>query len=126
MTVTLTSEQIVIDRIKVDKDRKPDEEIVRLMLESIPLVGVLHPIVLCRPAMGLGISLVFGRNRLEACRRLKHRAILARVVNGKTPEIIAWCAQAIIDENIIRRICLPTPNASVISLIARRQAVAAA
>lgn len=124
MAITLTSEQIVIDRIKVDKDRKPDEEIVRRLMASVPEVGVLHPIVLCRPAMGLGINLVFGRNRLEACKRLKYRAVLARVVNGNTPEIIAWCAQAIIDENVIRRICLPLADSNLVSLMARRQAVA--
>ena len=104
MSVTLTSEQIVIDRIKVSKNHTPDEEIVRQLMISIPVVGVLQPIVLCRPSPGLGINLIFGRNRLEACKRLKHRAILARVANGKTDEIVAWCKQAQLDENAIRTI----------------------
>lgn len=104
MTVTLTSEQIVIDRIKVSKDRKPDEEIVRQLMISIPVVGVLQPIVLCRPSPGMGINLVFGINRLTACKRLKHRAILSRVANGNTEEIAAWCKQAQLDENAIRAI----------------------
>lgn len=119
--VKLTSEQIVIDRIKVDKDRIPDEEIVRKLMESIPELGILHPIVLCRPATGMGINLVFGRNRLEACKRLKWETLLARVVNGNTPAIIAWCARAIIDENRVRRIWLDPADADVVSLLARRQ-----
>jgi len=90
MTVTLTSEQIVVDRIKVVDGREPDEEVVRQLMISIPVVGVLQPIVLCRPSPGLGIQLGFGRNRLEALRRLKQRATLARVVNGDTDEIRAW------------------------------------
>lgn len=119
--VRLTSEQIVIDRIKVDKDRIPDEEIVRKLMESIPNVGILHPIVLCRPSTGMGINLVFGRNRLEACKRLKWSTLLARVVNGNTPAIIAWCASAIIDENRVRRIWLDPADVDVVSLLARRQ-----
>lgn len=101
-SITLTSEQIVIDRIKVEGDRKPNEEVVKALMISIPMLGVLQPIVLWRPTPGLGIKLIFGRNRLEACKRLKQRAISSRVVNGNTPAIIAWCAQALIDENLIR------------------------
>lgn len=124
MTVTLTTEQIAIDRIKIAKDRTPDEEIVRQLMISIPIVGLLQPIVLCRPAMGLGIKLVFGCSRIEACRRLKHRAITSRVVNGNTAEIVAWCEQAEHDENMIRRICSIPPDANLVSLIDRRRALA--
>lgn len=120
MSISLTSEQIVIDRIKIDKDRKPDEELVRQLMISISGVGLLQPIVLCRPSPGLGIKLIFGRNRLEACKRLKHRALLARVVNGDTEEIRAWCEQAERDENLIRRICQLPVDPAVISLVARR------
>lgn len=122
MTVTLTSEQIVLDRIKVAKDREPDEEIVRQLMISIPVVGVLQPIVLRRPSPGLGIHLVFGLNRLTACKRLKQRATLARVVNGNTDEIKAWCEQAAHDENMIRRLCALPPDKNVVSLIERRRA----
>jgi hypothetical protein len=122
----LTSEQIVIERIKVNKDHLPDEEIVRQLMNSISEIGLLQPIVLRRTSAGLGISLVFGRNRLEACKRLKHRSLLARVVNGTAAEIDAWCARATADENAVRRLSLP-PSAreSVISLSERgRRALA--
>lgn len=122
MSVALTSEQIVIDRIKIDPSRKPDEEIVRQLMISIPIVGVLQPIVLCRPAMGLGVNLVFGLNRYTACKRLKHRATLCRVVNGNTEEIKAWCDQAQHDENYIRRICQLPADPAIVSLSARRLA----
>lgn len=125
MSVSLTSEQIAIDRIKIDKDRKPDEEVVRQLMISISALGVLQPIVLCRPSPGLGINLIFGRNRIEACKRLKHRAMLARVVNGDSEEIRAWCEQAERDENLIRRICQLPADPAIISLAARRQSQAA-
>lgn len=117
MTVSLTSEQIVIDRIRFDKDRKPDPSIVRQLILSIPLVGLLQPIVLCRPGTGLGVKLIFGRNRLEACKKLKHRAISARVVNGDTEEIREWCEIAARDENTIRRIYSLPPDALTVTTL---------
>lgn len=126
MPITLTSEQIVIDRIKIDKLRQPDEEIVRQLMISIAAIGVLQPIVLCRSSPGLGINLIFGRNRLEACKRLKHRAMLSRVANGNTDEIRAWCEQAQRDENLIRRICQLPADPAIVSLTARRHAAIAA
>lgn len=124
MPVTLTSEQIAIDRIKVDKVREPDEEIVRQLMISIPMIGLLQPIILWRPAPGLGINLIFGLNRLTACKRLKQRALLARVVNGDTAEIREWIAQTRRDENLIRFIPLgpADPTSKVISLAERRHA----
>jgi ParB-like chromosome segregation protein Spo0J len=124
MSVILTSEQIAIDRIKIAKDWEPDEEIVRQLMLSILAVGVLQPPALCRPSPGLGIHLVFGRNRIEACKRLKHRALIARVVNGNTDEIKAWCVQAARDENMVRRISSLPPDPRVVSLIDRKRAVA--
>lgn len=123
MTVTLTSEPIAIDRIKIEKGRDFNEEIVRQLMISIPVVGLLQPIILCRAGMGLGVKLVAGRNRIEAMKRLKHRAILARIVNGDTDEIRAWCEQAERDENAVRRASLP-PDPNVVSLIERRRAIA--
>jgi ParB-like chromosome segregation protein Spo0J len=123
--VTLTSEQIVVERIKIAKDRRPpDEEIVRQLMQSIPVVGVLHKIVLHRPSPGMGIHLVFGHNRLVALKRLKIRATAARVLNGDTDEIRAWIAQATIDENMIRRISLMPADPNVVSLIDRKRAIA--
>lgn len=126
MPVSLTSEAIAIDRIKIDKKRKPDEEIVRQLMISIPLVGLLQPIVLCRPAPGLGINLVFGAARLEACKRLKWRSLIARVVNGNTDEIKAWCQRAALDENLIRHIHVVMADPNIISLIDARAARARA
>lgn len=121
MTVALLSEQIVVDKIRTD-DRKPDEEIVRQLMKSIPVVGVLQPIVLQRAAQGMGIDLVFGLNRLTALKRLKVRSTLARVLNGNTDEIKAWIKQARRDENYIRRICVKAADPNVVSLMERRQA----
>lgn len=102
MSIHLTSEVIVIDRIKTD--RRPNEENVQHLMTSIPVVGVLQPIVLHRPGTGLGCKLVFGRDRMEACKRLKQKSIVSRVLNGDSDEIRAWIAQAQRDENAIRSI----------------------
>jgi hypothetical protein len=120
MSVALTTEQIVIDRIKIDPSKIPDEEIVRQLMISLPIVGLLQPIILCRPAMGLGVKLVFGLSRITAAKRLKWRAITSRVVNGDTEEIRAWCDQAQHDENMIRRFCQLPADPAIISLSARR------
>lgn len=122
MTVSLTSEQIVLDRIKIDPHREPDEEIVRQLMQSIPVIGVLQPIILRRPSPGMGIYLVSGLNRIEALKRLKQRATLARVVNGDSAEIKAWVAQAVRDENLIRRIHVGAADPTVVSLIDQRRA----
>jgi ParB-like chromosome segregation protein Spo0J len=103
MGITLTSEQIVIDRIRFDKDKIPDEQVVSHLVNSIQALGLLHPILLWRPSTGMGINLIAGRHRLEACRRLKMRAITGRVVNGHSPEIVEWVERAAADENLIRR-----------------------
>ena len=103
MSITLTTEQIAIDKIKINKSEKPDEDTVKRLMASIASIGVLQPIVICRAGTGLGVRLIFGRHRLEACKRLKHRAITARVVNGDSDEIRKWCAYAQIDENHVRR-----------------------
>ncbi len=125
MTVSLTSEQIAIDRIKTDAHQRPNEEIVRQLMISIPQVGLLQPIVLNRPGTSLGINLVFGASRLEALKRLKLRATLARVVNGTTAEIVAWIEQARRDENMIRFIHLGPADPAIVSLIERRRAAVA-
>lgn len=123
MSVTLISEQIVVDKIRFG-DREPDEEIVRQLMHSIPVIGVLQPIVLHRSSPGMGIDLVFGLNRLWALKRLKQRSTLARVLNGNTDEIKAWIEQAQHDENLIRRICLSGADPNVVSLVKRKRALA--
>lgn len=122
MTVSLTSEHIVVARIKRDPTRTPDEELVRQMMISIPRVGVLQPPVLHRPSPGMGIKLVFGLNRIEALRRLKVTATLCRVLNGNSAEIREWIEEAQHDENFLRRICTLPADANVVSLMERRRA----
>jgi ParB-like chromosome segregation protein Spo0J len=124
MTVQLISEQIVVDRVKRPKDRKPDEEIVRQLMQSIPAIGLLQPVILHRPSPGMGVSLVFGLNRLEAFARLKNRAIAAKVINGNTDEIKQWIIQAQRDENMIRRISVAPADPNVVSLVERKRALA--
>jgi ParB-like chromosome segregation protein Spo0J len=92
---------------------------------SIDSIGLLQPIVLHRPGTGLGVTLIFGRSRLEACRRLKHRTILCRVVNGVPAGIEDWCARAALDENLIRRNQFQTADPNVVSLIDRKRSLGA-
>lgn len=102
-TVDLTSEQISIDRIKVEKGReKPDEDVVRQLMESISRVGLLRPIILHRPIIGMGVHLIRGGCRIEACKRLKLRSIAAKVVTGDTPAIRQWLEHVKYDEGIRR------------------------
>lgn len=102
MSVHPTTEVIVIARIRTD--REPNEENVNQLMTSIPVVGVIHLPILWRKGTGLGIDLVVGRDRLEACKRLKQKSITARVVNGDSDEIRAWVAQVQRDENAIRSV----------------------
>lgn len=123
---SLTTEHIVIDRIRLDQQDTPvDEDTVRQLMTSIESVGLLQPIILHRPGTGLGVQLVFGRARLEACRRLKHRTVLARVANGNTDEIKEWCERAALDENNMRRNQFQTADPTVVSLIDRKRSAVA-
>lgn len=102
-SVDLTSEQIAIDRIKVERDRpKPDEDVVRQLMESITRIGLLRPIILHRPIIGMGVHLIRGGCRMEACKRLKLRSIAAKVVTGDTSAIRQWLEHAKYDEGIRR------------------------
>jgi ParB-like chromosome segregation protein Spo0J len=128
VVTSLTSEHIVIDRIKVDPDSPPiHEETVRQLMQSIERLGLLQPIILHRPGTGLGVQLICGRTRLEACKRLKHRTILSRVVNGNPEGIVEWCERAAIDENLVRRATsfLRSSETNVISMVDRQRSSAA-
>ena len=103
MSNNLSSELIVLDKIKIPKDRKCDERVVKQLMESIKKIGLLEPVILCRPARSMGVHLVAGRNRVEAFKRLKIKSIPARVEEGDTPEVQQWRELAEIDENLIRR-----------------------
>jgi len=93
-------------------------------MQSIPAIGLLQPVILHRPSPGMGVSLVFGLNRLEAFARLKNRAIAAKVINGNTDEIKQWIIQAQRDENMIRRISVAPADPNVVSLVERKRALA--
>jgi len=84
------TEQIVIDRIKQTK-HKLDEGLINDLVKVIASVGIIYPPILWRPGTALGINLVIGADVIEACRRLKMKAITARVVTGDTPDIRDWC-----------------------------------
>lgn len=110
--ILLRSEQLMLKGIQIPEGRmKPDENIVKQLMESIKRVGLLEPLVVCRPANQMGVYLVAGRNRLEACKRLKHKDIACRVQHGDTPEIRQWRELAEIDENLIRRENTPAQRA---------------
>lgn len=104
MSVTPQTEVIVINRIRTD--REPNQANVEQLKQSIAVVGVIHQPILWRKGTGLGIELVVGGDRLEACKQLKQKSISARVVNGDTSEIRAWIAQVLRDENAIRTIAI--------------------
>jgi ParB-like chromosome segregation protein Spo0J len=87
----IKTESIVLKAIRTGPRVMPlDERRVRNLMVSIKRIGLLQPIIVCRPASQMGVHLVCGLQRLEACRRLKHREILARGINGDTPEIREW------------------------------------
>ncbi len=117
----LRSGELMIKTIQVREGRLPiNEGSVKSLMASIKEVGVVEPIIVCEPRQQLGIYLVAGANRLEACKRLKHKTIPSRIIRGNTPEIQRWCKLAEIDENLVRR---ELSAAQRSKLIAQRKAV---
>lgn len=93
--------------------RRPDEQTVARLADSIKAVGLLHPIVV-RPAKvpdrGItvdGYHLVNGANRLEACRRLGWETIPAIVTT--LDEL--HCQLAEVDENLCGARLTPSERA---------------
>ena len=89
-------DMIAISQVVVPPEREAvNEESIAALMESIRLVGLLAPITL-RP----DYTLVAGRSRLEACRRLFHPQIAVRWLSSNDPaeETIAE-----VDENLVRR-----------------------
>ncbi|WP_410706266.1 ParB N-terminal domain-containing protein [Bradyrhizobium sp. BWC-3-1] len=64
-------------------------------------------------------TLVAGRHRLKACKRLKLKSVQCRVVNADDDEVRAWATLTEIDENLIRPDPTPAQRAK---LIAKRKA----
>jgi len=95
-----------ITKIRVDESHRPlDEATLEALVDSIRELGLLHPIVV--EADGGNVVLVAGRHRLEACRRLGHRAIdavniYAMILDDDPSE--AECLRPIveIEENLCR------------------------
>jgi ParB/RepB/Spo0J family partition protein len=79
-----------IDKIRPQKGgRKVDAETVAALMDSIGLVGLQHPISVFRlGGMVPGYRLVAGAHRLEACKKLGHRKILARVVSTADAQLV--------------------------------------
>ena len=69
--------------VPLERLRKLRPEKVDQLVDSIPVRGLLQPIVV-RPVAGFGngYTLIAGWHRLEAVRRLEHEAIRAEVIKG--------------------------------------------
>ncbi|MGY3588024.1 ParB/RepB/Spo0J family partition protein [Bradyrhizobium sp. USDA 4350] len=112
-------EELLIKSIIIGDGRLPViEKTVAALVDSIRKVGLLNPIIVFRAA-GHMPTLVAGRHRLEACKRLKLKSIQCRVVNADDDEVRAWATLTEIDENLIRRDLTPAQRAK---LIAKRKA----
>jgi uncharacterized ParB-like nuclease family protein len=99
----LMTEQVVIDRIKIDTARNTiDASAVPWLMESIGHVGLTNPIIVTRPSAGMGVYLVTGRNRLEACRRLGYTTITSRVEQSGDPRVMLWAELVHIEDNLMR------------------------
>jgi ParB-like chromosome segregation protein Spo0J len=84
-----------IAAIKIPHEREACQEaVVEELMESIPKIGLLQPIVISADG-----TLIAGRHRLEACRRLGWELIPCRIFQG-APAIREL---AEIDENLMRR-----------------------
>jgi hypothetical protein len=89
-------EMIAISLVRVPPERAGvDEEAVLRLVESIRLVGLMHPITL-RPDR----TLAAGRTRLEACRRLDMTMVPVRWLATDDPN---EATIAEVDENLMRR-----------------------
>jgi ParB-like chromosome segregation protein Spo0J len=115
-------ENILLDGIHIEDGRLPLEPLhVDRLMQSIKEVGLLEPIIVCRRSRkSPAVVLVAGRNRLEACKLLKHETIAAIVENDESDEMDRWRELAEIDENLIRR---ELTTAQFVKLIARRKKI---
>jgi ParB-like chromosome segregation protein Spo0J len=115
-------EKILLKVIHVEDGRLPLlPSHVDQLAESIKEVGLLEPIIVCRRSRkSPAVVLVAGRNRLEACKRLKHETIAAIVETDESDEMDRWRELAEIDENLIRRELTPAERSS---LTARRKKI---
>ncbi len=96
-------EELLIKSILVGDGRLPlSENTVAGLVDSIREVGLLNPIIVFRAA-GHMPTLVAGRHRLEACRRLKMKSIQCRVMNTDDKKVRTWAMLTEIDENLVRR-----------------------
>lgn len=86
---------IPIEKVELPPKRMRvlDEGTVRRLMSSIGTLGLLHPIIISPDR-----TLVAGLHRYEACRRLGHKRIEARVVDFDNMRRVL----AEIDENLIR------------------------
>jgi ParB-like chromosome segregation protein Spo0J len=89
----------------IEHGRLPiDEAVVKEIMATISAgdMSALPPIHFWRKQPGADPILVAGRNRLEAHKRSGCKVILARIINGETPEIVRPVQLIEIDENLNR------------------------
>jgi ParB-like chromosome segregation protein Spo0J len=88
----ITVTEIDVDRIEVGEHHQPVLKLVDQLVEDIAANGLEHPLVVRQ--VGNRLALLFGRNRVEACRRLGHSTVPVVIVRS-TVEIPrarqAWC-----------------------------------
>lgn len=80
-----------------------DEKVIKSLMESIPLIGLLHPITVQQlPGLRGSYNLTAGRKRWMAYKNLGLTAIPARVEKQQSTEAKEWADLARIDENLVR------------------------
>lgn len=103
------TQMIELSQISVPSDRmrKPRPEVADSLAESIREQGLLHPIIV-RPRQN-GFTLVVGRHRLMAVKKLKHKTIRCEIREGLKVDA-AQLAE--IDENLMRADLSPAEQAA--------------
>lgn len=118
----MATETLVVKRIMVERGGPPlDQTTVASLMESMGRIGLLNPITVWRPT-GSTPTLIAGRHRLEAAKRLGWDEISCIVLDGmeRDPQSAIAAQIAFVDENLARR---NIGDAERALLVSRRKAL---
>jgi N6-adenosine-specific RNA methylase IME4/ParB-like chromosome segregation protein Spo0J len=112
-------ELVEVDWITVANSFRKDLGDIEKLAASIQELGLLHPVVITA-----GGVLIAGRRRLEACKRLGHKAIHANIVEDLEDAVDFLKAQS--DENSVRKDLLPSEAVALAKAFEEEEKKAAA